>query len=585
MNKARPAPPKSERSIKLSSDIAGEPFEPGEIVAGKYRVEQVIGTGGMGVVLAAVHIELEERVALKLLRVEFHGDKEVVGRFAREAKAAVRIKSEYSAAVYDVGVDPVRGPFMVMEYLDGQDLAETVTKNGPLPVRRAVEYVMQACEALSVAHAIGITHRDVKPENLFVTKRGDGREVVKVLDFGISKFALTGSTFGTHSPVTTQGLMGSPVYMSPEQIRSTADVDHRADIWSLGAVLYEILTGRCAFDGESITEVCAKVLEAAPEAIAQHRPDVTPALAAVIERCLQKNVKDRFQNTAELAIALLPFAPSRARACAQRSMSILTAAGVSVSGLDLSSHSSMPPSSAQLAPLLIPAGDKLPRDLAAAAGLSASARPEASPKPPPEMLAASDGAPAEEPEPKKLGVFIGAGVAVILLCLLGAFVFLRQRPPSVPEEPRSRTALLESEPSGAAVFNGGLAIGTTPLETHLDVGLRALKFSKAGFENETINVTVSPRDSEPVRQRVELRAVGSAAPVSPQLAPQARPLPEKPHLPAFAAPPPPVAGKKPAPPTSVSAPPPSAPVQPSSTPPPPPRAKLVDDKPRVPIVN
>jgi serine/threonine-protein kinase len=198
----------------------------GEVISGRFRVEHVIGVGSMGVVLAARHLELDERVAIKFIRSEAQQMPGVLSRFAREAKAAVSIKSEHVAQVFDVGTAEGIGPYIVMEYLEGQDLGAYLEECGPLSIRQAVHYVMQACEALAVAHSAGITHRDIKPENLFLTRQGD-LELIKLLDFGISKAALTGRVFGDElSAKESSVLLGTPLYMSPEQIRSTSEV-HR----------------------------------------------------------------------------------------------------------------------------------------------------------------------------------------------------------------------------------------------------------------------------------------------------------------------------------------------------------------------
>jgi serine/threonine protein kinase len=296
-------------------------FAAGAIIAGKYRVERVIGAGAMGIVLAAQHLELEEPVAIKCIRPEMHGLPDVVSRFAREAKACTRLQSEHVVKVLDLGVAPPVGPYMVTEYLEGEDLAAVLQKGGPLWVRRAVEYVMQVCEALAVAHASSITHRDLKPENLFLTRDGS-LENIKVLDFGISKAKAWGRVFGGEgSMAQRKNPMGTPLYMSPEQIRGTHDVDQRTDIWSLGAVLYELLTGRPVFSGESLTQACARVLEAPPPNLSEQCKGVPRELGRVVLRCLMKNPADRYQSAAELANALLPFAPSRARLHAERANS------------------------------------------------------------------------------------------------------------------------------------------------------------------------------------------------------------------------------------------------------------------------
>ncbi|HEY2365669.1 MAG TPA: serine/threonine-protein kinase, partial [Polyangiaceae bacterium] len=283
------------------------------MLGGKYRVSRVVGEGGMGVVVEATHVQLDERVALKFLRPEMLAMPDVVARFDREARAAVKLKSDHVARVMDVGKTQAGVPYMVMEFLDGKDLGETLAEQGPLPVSQAVEYIIQACEGIGEAHARGIVHRDVKPENLFLVKRDDGWRSVKVLDFGISKAVLVGPSSVDLASNATTSIMGSPYYMSPEQLRSTRTVDHRADIWSLGVVLFELLTGTTIFDEtKEFTELVADILETQHRKLGMFRPDSPPGLEGVIDKCLEKDRTKRFQNVAELAVALLPYAPRRA---------------------------------------------------------------------------------------------------------------------------------------------------------------------------------------------------------------------------------------------------------------------------------
>ncbi len=314
-----------------SANIELVTFQPGDRIADRYVVEGVLGVGGMAYVVAARHEELDERVAIKFLRPDAAENPEVVARFAREARACVRIKSEHVARVFDVGTLADGTPFIVMEHLEGQDLGAILRDRGMLSIPEAALLAMQACEALAAAHANGVIHRDVKPENLFVTPRDDGTPILKVLDFGISKVALTGSAFGVDLElVKTLSLMGSPLYMSPEQIRATRDVDHRTDIWSLGVVLYELLTGRNAFNGSSITELTALILEAQPDPLRGHRADIPSDLEHVVLRTLEKDPAHRYQNVAELSAALVRFAPKRARVSAERTSAVLVKAGLSV---------------------------------------------------------------------------------------------------------------------------------------------------------------------------------------------------------------------------------------------------------------
>jgi eukaryotic-like serine/threonine-protein kinase len=301
----------------------------GDVIAGKYRVEHVLGVGGMAFVLSAKHVELEQQFALKFLNKQFLREPAIIERFTREAKAACKLRSEHVACVYDVGTHE-GAPFFVMEHLEGRDLATVLAEGGALGAGEAVEYAMQACEALAVAHSHGIVHRDIKPENLFLVEREGGLPTVKLLDFGISKVALGGRD--SVSSLTGTLTLGTPSYMSPEQIRSTASADERSDLWSLGVVLYELLSGTPAFLAETVTEMCAAVLEQEPRPLVELRPDVPPELAAVVARCMQKEPSDRFADVAELAMALLPFAPARSVVSAERSSSLMKAARRTSSG-------------------------------------------------------------------------------------------------------------------------------------------------------------------------------------------------------------------------------------------------------------
>ena len=312
----------------------------GEVILGKFRVEKILGEGGMGVVVAAKHLQLDEIVALKFMRPHALRDPETVARFAQEARAAAKLKSEHVARVLDVGVRDDGAPFIVMEYLQGRDLAQMLMAGGTMPVERAAELIIQACEGLAEAHARGIIHRDIKPANLFVVE-GRGWQSLKILDFGISKAALGGDE---PTGINTRSIMGSPCYMSPEQLRSTQSVDHRADIWSLGAVLYELLTSSTAFDyTRPITELIATILEQQAPSVRRLRPELPHELEAIVQRCLERDRALRFQNAAELAIALVPFAPKRSRVTAERAVHFTSAAGLSSGSLELPPSLAPPP--------------------------------------------------------------------------------------------------------------------------------------------------------------------------------------------------------------------------------------------------
>jgi len=289
-------------------DWSSAPVEPGDIIAEKFKVEQVLGAGGVGVVVAARHLQLDERVALKFLLPEAVRSEVDVARFCREAQAAVRLKSEHVARVTDVGTLDTGSPYMVMEYLTGTDLSEVLDDRGALPVEEGLDYILQACEAIAEAHSIGFVHRDIKPSNLFVSQRSDGSPLIKVLDFGIAKATHQARIgHGEQELTRTRTMLGSPMYMSPEQVRNSKDVDERSDIWSLGVVLYEVLTGSVPFEGDSVTGVVAAVIGDPLPPLSNKRPDLPQALSEVVSTCLQKDAEDRFQSVAELAYALKPF--------------------------------------------------------------------------------------------------------------------------------------------------------------------------------------------------------------------------------------------------------------------------------------
>ena len=318
----------------------------GQVLAGKYRVERVLGEGGMGVVVAARHLQLDERVALKFMRPEALVNAEAVARFAREAREAVKIKSEHVARVTDVGTLENGAPYMVMEYLDGGDLSTWLEQHGRLPVEQVVEFVLQASEALAEAHALGIVHRDLKPANLFVVRRPDGAWSVKVIDFGISKMT-GGGSFGANPGMTktdlsmtkTSAVMGSPQYMSPEQMRSVKDVDPRSDVWALGVVMYELVAGVTPFAADTFPELVLKIASDAPAPLASRAPDVPPGLERVIHKCLEKDPDRRFASIGELAVALVEFAPRRGQLSVERISGVLKGAGMWVGARALSQDS------------------------------------------------------------------------------------------------------------------------------------------------------------------------------------------------------------------------------------------------------
>lgn len=284
--------------------LADTDVHPGQVLGGKFRIEKVLGRGGMGVVVAATHLQLDERVALKFLLPEALVNKEAVRRFEREARAAVKIKSEHVARVTDVGTLETGAPYMVMEFLNGMDLGEYLERTGPLPFQEAADYLLQACEAIAEAHALGIVHRDLKPANLFRIIRSDGTPSIKVLDFGISKV-----TNGADAAMTqTTSMMGSPYYMSPEQMTSAKSVDERTDIWALGVILHELLSGKVPYQGETIPEICVQVLQNPPPRLSEVRTDAPKDLERIIDKALAKNRDQRYSSVAEFAADISAYA-------------------------------------------------------------------------------------------------------------------------------------------------------------------------------------------------------------------------------------------------------------------------------------
>lgn len=277
--------------------------QPGQVVAGKYRLVRVLGEGGMGVVYEAEHTRLGQKVALKMLLPELVRVDDLVQRFDREARAASQLKSRHTARVMDVDVTEGGVPYMVLELLHGRDLDAELGARKAIPVGEAVDYVLQVCAAIDEAHALGIVHRDLKPSNVFLSDERGGR-VAKVLDFGISKVSSEGDARLT----AAEAVMGTAMYMAPEQVKSSRNVDARADIWSLGVVLYELLSGRAPFVGTPTQVVAAIVSEDAP-AIGT-LVDVPAPIAEAIARCLARDPAGRFGSVRELMRALAPFAPA-----------------------------------------------------------------------------------------------------------------------------------------------------------------------------------------------------------------------------------------------------------------------------------
>jgi serine/threonine-protein kinase len=582
----------------------------GELVAGKYRVERVLGVGGMGAVLSARHEQLGQVVALKVLHPAACESEESVLRFMREAQSAAALESDHVVRIFDVGTLEQGVPFMVMERLLGEDLANVLEQSGPLSVEGAVECVYQATLGVADAHAAGFVHRDLKPSNLFLTRRRDGSAWVKVLDFGISK-AIADSGEEIHL-TRTRTIVGSPLYMSPEQVRNAKQVDLRSDLWSLGVILHELLSGRPPFDGDTLPGVCARIAADPPTPL--ERADVPEALRHVIARCLEKNPAARFGSALELSEALAPLrskAPLPFALFADERLALRESAprpsrtSLSGSGPAPSSPSAYPtlvrsPSAAELLGAAPGAGDAaaISSDVASlevpASGTTLSSRREG------EASAARHHVPAREPldqsgsvprtlpaAPEASPRRRGALVALLGLAALGGAAFWGLAPEASGDQetplaiPPASTATLrlDTEPSGAEVWVNGQALGRTPLALpvaqHFPERL-TLELRLEGHEPYPLDAPLPARDAE-LRIQLKPRTApdpgsGSAQPRPPldatsedgaaptQVSPpasaptsarslQAAPQRVQPRVPSSAAPP-----AEPPPPPTASAP-------------------------------
>jgi serine/threonine-protein kinase len=298
----------------------------GDIIAGKFQIERVLGEGGMGYVVAARHIQLGQTVALKFMREDVVTS-ECKSRFLREARNTVRLKSKHVSRVLDVGSLDSGSPYMVMEYLEGTDLSDLLHERGRFPVVEACDYIIQACEAISEAHCYGIIHRDLKPANLFLTRGSGGEPIVKVLDFGVSKVlelgmdedTRPGGRRGHHDSVVTNAtdLLGSPSYMAPEQVVSARNADARSDVWSLGVILFRLVSGKLPFTGTALGDLIQNVIHGPIPNLRQLRPDIPEGLEHVVLRCLDRD-RDRRPDAIELARLLAPYAGPNAAPSLER---------------------------------------------------------------------------------------------------------------------------------------------------------------------------------------------------------------------------------------------------------------------------
>jgi tRNA A-37 threonylcarbamoyl transferase component Bud32 len=404
--------------------------QPGDVLAGKYRIERLLGQGGMGAVFAAHHEILSERVALKFLLSDIAANQEAVGRFLNEARAAAKIKSQHVCRIMDAEVTSDGLPFMVLEYLEGQDLAQVLESRGPLPFHEAVDYVLQALEPVHQAHNLGIVHRDLKPANLFLCQQPDGGTLVKVLDFGISKAQNPLGEAANGSLTSTKAMLGSPLYMSPEQLRSSKRVTAVSDVWSLGVILYELLTGAVPYGGDTLGELFANILEEEPVAITLRAPHVPPGLEAVVMHCLKKKDSERMPSVAELASALIPFGTgtygaSLARGGGPRSYATMEAVGTGVHSMGNVRAAMLEMNGPVTVGPITPAPTTLPSDQVA------GRPPVAGPPAAAQTLGNWSGTGESATAPKsRAPLFAVAGIALLVIGGGGAAIALRKATPA-----------------------------------------------------------------------------------------------------------------------------------------------------------
>ena len=512
----------------------------GDVVGGKYRIERVLGVGGMGSVVAAANLDLGSRVALKIMLPELADSPEFAARFIREARAAASITGDHVVRVFDVSKMDDGTLYMVMELLDGHDLHQVLKARGPLPIDEAADWLLEACDALAEAHAHGIVHRDLKPSNLFIVEQAGAKGTLKVLDFGISKLTgLQAVNDGGPTLTTADSMLGSPYYMSPEQIRNAKTVDARADLWSLGVILHKMLTGFLPFESDSMGEHLSMIAADPPAPLRLRRPDAPAELEAIVLRCLEKDASLRFQNIAQLAAALAPFAPPSSQKLIDHITALLGPAALAIEA----------PRSTSTPPLRENPDDPTITNATAS-------------QPTPRFRSA----------PRRRGA--AAFVAAILVLVTGIIYFASAShgppqsmvastvpgitsPPSVvdaiapsaePVAPAEITIRLELHPEGAIVELDGVKVSGSTLQVPRSERAHALVISAAGYTTETRSITARAdtllslslrrQESPPGRLVAPVSQSRAGSPTPPAAATEV-PLPRPAPQTIEAAPPPP----------------------------------------------
>jgi len=454
----------------------------GMVIGGRFRVDQLVGAGGMGVVVAATHLELGHRVAIKFLREEIATQPTVVERFLREARSVVQLRTEHVCRVIDVDRTERGAPYIVMELLEGSDLGRVVAKQ-PLPLTIAVEYVLQACVAIAEAHAAGIVHRDLKPANLFVTRRASGGPLVKVLDFGIAKAMTEVGAQLTKS----NSMLGSPGYISPEQLSSARDVDVRTDIWALGATLYQLLSARLPFYRANAAEMVVRIVTDPPDPL-----DVDPRLCAVVFRCLAKSPEQRYGDVAALAAELAPFGGPSGRAIAAMVAAIARGAGSPAPPVAAVSPSAMTAASVigSAVPSLMPLPTPMPSPFPMPTPMPFPMPSPSAPVPATPAYPRDATGPVGIPAPHRSTKWLVAAL-VGLAALVVALVYARPRSGT----PTPGSAVAEVHP--AAPADAAIAVVATPDAAPADAGPTAPAPVAGNRPKDPRPKTVRPKDPRP----------------------------------------------------------------------------------------
>lgn len=524
----------------------------GELVAGKYRIEGTLGLGGMGVVLAARNELIGQSVAIKFLVVndeEYRG--EATQRLLREARAAAQLRGEHVVRIYDVGELPSGTPFIVMERLQGRDLGEISLAVGKMPIPIAVGFVAQAARAIQEAHELGIVHRDLKPSNLFISRQPDGKALLKVVDFGISK-SLHKDAVETKTLTGARMALGSPHYMSPEQVRDARRVDARSDVWALGVILYELVAGRPAFQADSYPGIFAAITADVPPSLSSLRPEVAVGLERIVARCLEREPALRYQRADELARALEDY---RAHEISYDEL-VLGVAPVHVPNT-LRAAAEPEPSGSR--PALSLPREVLPVTQSAAPSVARVTHTQLSATQASERLAEpvlpSQDVPAIAPASREFSdapqtrrstggdaqaarpsVAFKAGIALfgVVLALGVVWQIARQQPKSIAPAPSalskpapaaSVVMTIESTPAGARVTEGAQELGVTPVRLSLSSSAterpRTFVLTLPGYRSHVFERAPGP---EATYLHVDLvRAAPEETPVEP-VVPSAQPV-------------------------------------------------------------